>query len=339
MRAERKKEHLENYLRTSHTNSPLFNDVYLEHNALPLLSIDEIDTSTTFLGKKINYPLMIGAITGGGDFADEINRQLAELACRYQIPMAVGSQTIALELGEPAEHSFRVVRETMCDTRVVIANLNANATVKGAQEAVEMLNADALQIHLNIAQELVMPEGDRDFRHALEHLEAIRDAISVPVVIKEVGYGISAPVAQKLYDRGFRYFDLAGAGGTNFIEIENLRSLDRDYAELYDWGIPTAKAVHDVCKALPEDATVVASGGVRTSLDVAKSIVLGADLCGASGEILSYLIHGGEEQAAHYMEELFYKLKVVMMMVGAKNLEELKKIPYKITGRLAELIR
>lgn len=338
MRTERKKEHLENYLRTSFVGNTLFDDIYLEHNALPLLCIDDIDTSLTFLGKKIHYPLMIGAITGGGEFAMEINEQLAKLACKYRIPMAVGSQTIALELGQESEKSFRIVRERMCDDLVVIANLNANAKADDAKVAVDMLSADALQIHLNIAQELVMDEGDRDFRHVLEHLESIRDAIDVPVIIKEVGYGISGAVAKQLYDKGFKYFDVAGAGGTNFIEIENLRNFDHDFSELYGWGIPTAKAVYDVKHALPDDAYVISSGGVKSSTDIAKSIILGAELSGSSGEILNYLVHGGEDYAEKHIEEIFYKLKVIMVMLGAKNMEELKKVPYKVTGRLKELI-
>ena len=338
MRVERKKEHLENYLRTSHIGNPLFEDVYLEHNALPLLSVDEVDTGLNFLGKHIDYPLMIGAITGGGDFAMEINQQLAQIACKYKIPMAVGSQTIAFEEGEASEESFRIVRETMCDELVVIANLNANAGPEEAKKAVEMLNADALQIHLNVAQELVMDEGDRDFTGALAHLESIRDAIEVPVIVKEVGYGISSPVAKMLYEKGFKYIDVAGAGGTNFIEIENLRSIERDFGELYGWGIPTAKAVHDVAKALPEEACIIASGGVRTSTDIVKSIILGADLSGSSGEILNYLVHGGYEHAQKHLDEVFYKLKVIMVMLGAKDIESLKKVPYKLTGRLKELI-
>lgn len=336
MRADRKKEHIENFLRTSHMGNTLFDDVYLEHNALPELNIDEIDLSQQFLFKTIGYPVMINAMTGGGEFAEEINGQLAEIAAKYKIPMAVGSQTIAFEKGEPAEKSFRIVRERIQEG-VVIGNVGGEVTPEYARKAVEMLQADALQIHLNVAQELVMPEGDRNFKGIVNHLVKIQEAVDVPIIIKEVGYGLSAPVLKKLSALGFRYFDVAGSGGTNFIEIENLRNIDKDFSELYNWGIPTAKAVFDAGKVVKDDATIIASGGIKSSTDIVKSLVLGAKLCGISGEILSYLTHGGQEHAENHLEQLFYKLRAVMLMVGAANIKELHSIPYIVTGRLREL--
>lgn len=336
MRAERKKEHIENFLRTSHMGNTLFDDIYLEHNALPELNIAEIDLTQTFLGKTIEHPIMINAITGGGDFAIEINQQLAKIAQKYCIPMAVGSQTIAVEEGGETEKSFRIVRDTLKDG-VVIGNVGGEASPEYAKKAVDMLQADALQIHLNVAQELVMPEGDREFKGITDHLVSIQDAIDVPVIIKEVGYGLSAPVLKRLYDLGFRYFDIAGAGGTNFIEIENLRSIDRDFSELYSWGIPTAKAVYDAGCTLPDDACFIASGGIKSSTDIVKSLVMGAGLCGVSGEILSYLIHGGEEHAMNHLDQLFYKLRAVMLMLGAGNIQDLRNVPFVTTGKLREL--
>ena len=336
MRAERKKEHLENYLRTGHEGNPLFSDIYIEHNALPLLALDEIDTSTEFLGKKIAYPLMINAMTGGGEFAMEINRQLADMARTYEIPMAVGSQTIALENGEEAERSFRVVREEMGEG-LVLANLNANATPQDALRAIDMVQADALQIHLNVAQELVMKEGDRDFSSVLSHMHAIRDAIDVPVIVKETGTGISGAVAKKLYSEGFHFIDVSGTGGTNFIEIENLRTLERDFSELYGWGIPTAKALINAREQAP-DACIIGSGGVRSSMDIVKALIIGADITAASGEILSFLVHGGPDYAKQHLDDQFYKLRALMVMLGAKNIQELKNVPYKVTGRLKEIL-
>lgn len=337
MRAERKKEHLENYLRTGHEGNPLFQDIYIEHNALPLLAVDEVDTSTEFLGQTVQYPLMINAMTGGGDFAIEINRQLAEIAAHYGIPMAVGSQTIALELGEEAEQSFRVVRDAMSEEQLVLANLNANATPEEAKRAVDMIGARALQIHLNVAQELVMEEGDRDFSSVLSHMHAIRDAIDVPVIVKETGTGISGAVAKKLYSEGFHFIDVSGTGGTNFIEIENLRTIERDFSELYGWGIPTAKALINVREQAP-DACIIGSGGVRSSMDIVKALIIGADITAASGEILSFLVHGGPDYAKQHLDDQFYKLRALMVMLGAKNIQELKNVPYKVTGRLKEIL-
>lgn len=336
MRAERKKEHLENYLRTGHEGNPLFSDIYIEHNALPLLALDEIDTSTEFLGKKIAYPLMINAMTGGGEFAMEINRQLADMARTYEIPMAVGSQTIALENGEEAERSFRVVREEMGEG-LVLANLNANATPQDALRAIDMVQADALQIHLNVAQELVMKEGDRNFSGVLDRMRKIRDAIPVPIIVKETGTGIAGSVAARLAAEGFRHIDVSGAGGTNFVEIENLRTADQDFSELFGWGIPTAKALINVREQAP-DACIIGSGGVRSSMDIVKALIIGADITAASGEILSFLVHGGPDYAKQHLDDQFYKLRALMVMLGAKNIQELKNVPYKVTGRLKEIL-
>mgnify|MGYP002738793689 CR=1 FL=1 len=336
MRAERKKEHLENYLRTGHEGNPLFSDIYIEHNALPLLSVDAVDPSTEFLGQKIGYPLMINAMTGGGDFALEINRQLADIASNYRIPMAVGSQIIALELGKESETSFRVVREEMGEG-LVLANLNANATPQDALRAIDMVQADALQIHLNVAQELVMKEGDRNFSGVLDRMRKIRDAIPVPIIVKETGTGISGAVAKRLVEEGFQFIDVSGTGGTNFIEIENLRTLERDFSELYGWGIPTAKALINVREQAP-DACIIGSGGVRSSMDIVKALIIGADITAASGEILSFLVHGGPDYAKQHLDDQFYKLRALMVMLGAKNIQELKNVPYKVTGRLKGIL-
>lgn len=339
MRGERKKEHIEQYLRANHAGNTLLSDVYLEHNALPLLSLDQVDTSVPFLSGRIELPLMINAMTGGGEFAVEINRQLAELAKTFGIPMAVGSMMILFEERETAMESFAVVRDVLPAGHPVLANINANATPEQAQEVVSLIDASALQIHLNVAQELSMDEGDRDFRHVLDRIVAIREALDVPLFVKEVGYGLSGDVAARLADTGIRYFDVSGAGGTNFIEIEDLRGRAIDFSDLYDWGIPTAKAILDVRANVPKDATVIASGGIRSCMDIVRACVLGADLCAASGEILSYLVHGGVSQAASYLSNLQYKLKSIMLMLGAADVASLREVPHVLTGRLRELTR
>ena len=151
--------------------------------------------------------------------------------------MAVGSQTIALEGDEDAIDSFRIVREIIGDQGVVIGNLSGQASVEEAKRAMDMINADAIQIHLNPAQELVMEEGDREFKGIIDNIEAIVNNIDKPVIVKEIGFGISKDVAEKLYNVGVRYIDISGYGGTNFIEIENLRNQSFDFTELYSWGI------------------------------------------------------------------------------------------------------
>lgn len=337
MRSARKREHIENYLKTSFQGDTLLGDVFLEHNALPNLDYKDIDTSIDYLGKKISYPILINAMTGGSSLTQEINHDLSMLAKEFNIPMAVGSQTIALEEDEDATESFRVVRGIIGDNGVVISNLSGQATVEQAKNAIDMINGDAIQIHLNPAQELVMEEGDREFRGVIDKIEAIVKNVDKPVIVKEVGFGISKGVAQRLYDVGVRNIDISGYGGTNFIEIENLRNHAYDYTELYNWGIPTAASLIN-CRKLPGDLNVISSGGIRNATDIVKSLVLGAQIVGISGELLSFLVHGGYAYAKEYLDNLIYKVKILMVLLGKENIHELRNTEYKITGRLKDLV-
>lgn len=337
MRKIRKREHVENYLRATFRGDTLLGDVFIEHNALPGLSFEDIDTSTTFLGKTVNYPIIINAMTGGTDFSREINRELSLVAKTFNIPMAVGSQTIALCEDEECKNSFRVVRETIGKDGVVIANLNAHSPLEDVYQALEMIDADAIQLHLNPAHEMVMLEGDRDFRGILENIENIVKNTEKPVIVKEVGFGISKKVAQSLHDIGVNYIDVSGAGGTNFIEIENMRYNSIDLSDIYGWGIPTALSIIE-CRQVSKDLNLIASGGIRTSMDIVKALVIGGDMVGISGEILSYLLHGGYENAKEYLETTLYKVKILMLIMGKKNIEELKNADYRLTGKLRELV-
>ncbi len=336
MRKLRKKEHVENYLRTMHQGDTLMDDVFLPNNSLPDLNFEDIDTSTTFLGKKIDAPIMINAMTGGSEFTQTINEDLARLAKEFNIPIAVGSQTIALCKEDECMESFRIVREIVGDG-VVISNLNAAASLEDCREALELVNGDGLQLHINPAHEMVMAEGDRDFKGILSNIEELSREIDRPVIIKEVGLGMSEEVVEKLYDAGIRSVDISGSGGTNFIEIENLRNMDMDYSELYSWGIPTALSIVEARK-ISEDLLIIGSGGIRNSLDVAKALVLGADMVGIAGELISFLLHGGYDRAYEYLEETIYKLKIIMMLLGRENIEGLKTVDYRVTGRLKELL-
>ena len=336
MRERRKKEHIENYLKTSYKGDTLLGDIFLEHNSLPNLNLQDIDTKTIFLGKTVDYPIIINAITGGSDFSWEINRDLSQLAREFNIPMAVGSQTIALGNEENCE-SFKIVRENIGENGIVISNLNAQASMEDVKTALGIIDGDAIQLHLNPAQELVMKEGDRSFRGILDNIGNIVENVDKPVIIKEVGFGISKEVAEKLYNVGVRTIDVSGFGGTNFIEIEDIRYNGIDFSDLYSWGIPTALTLIK-CRELPKDLTLIASGGIRESMDIVKSLVIGGNMVGISGEILSYLLHGGYDNAKEYLEEVIYKLKVIMVFLGKQNIEELRETPYKVTGKLKELI-
>lgn len=338
VRQYRKREHVENYLKAEHRGDPLFKDIYLPHISLPELSMDEIDTSTDFLGKTIDFPLMINAITGGTAFSQNINADLAELAKRLKIPMAVGSETIAMEDSSCVE-SFRIVREIIGEEGIVIGNMNANLSPEEAMRAVDILDADALQIHLNPAQELAMAEGDRDFRGMKDRIVAAKEALDVPVIVKEVGFGMDASVVETLYEAGIRYVDISGFGGSNFFEVENMRYLQFDMTDLYDWGIPTAYALERAVALEKENLHIIASGGIRNALDVVKCLVLGADMCAISGEILKYIVHGGIDYAEEYLRELILKAGMIMLLVGRRDVRSLRDVPWRATGRLLELMR
>lgn len=336
VRKDRKKEHIEEYLKSTYEDTTLFEDVYIENNSLPELNLDEIDTNTKFLGKNVGYPIMINAITGGTTFSQEINRDLSEIAGKYNLPMAVGSQTIALE-DEESHNSFKIVRQTIGEDGVVIANLNANATIEEAKEVIHILDADGIQLHLNPAQELAMEEGDRDFSGTLSNIEKLVKNIDKPIIVKEVGFGISENVARKLYDIGVRYIDISGSGGTNFIEIEDRRNKKIDFKDMYSWGIPTALSLIQ-CRRIEEDYTLISSGGIKTSMDILKSLSIGANMVGISGELLKHVIQGGYSQGDKYISDLVYKLKVLMLLTGSKNVKDLQRVSYKVTGKLKDLL-
>lgn len=336
MRKYRKTEHIENFLRSTYVGDPLFSDIFLYNDSLPEINYDEIDTSLNFLNKKVKFPLMINAMTGGSDLSEEINRSLANVAAEYDLPMAVGSQTIALE-DKDSRKSFEIVREIIKDG-IVISNLSGFASTEDAKLAVDLLRADAIQIHLNPAQELVQVEGERNFCGILNNIEKIVKTSEVPVIVKEVGFGMSQKTVKKLHDVGVKYVDISGYGGSNFFEIENLREPNADISDLFSWGIPTALSLIETKKLDYDDMYLIASGGIKTSVDIVKSLCIGADMTAISGEILSYIVRGGYEYTLRYIDGLMEKTKMLMMLNGAKNISELQKVGYKVTGKLRELL-
>lgn len=333
---EKKQEHIENYLKSEYMGDNLFNCIYLEHSSLPELDIKDIDISKDFFGNKIDLPIMINAMTGGGESSADINEDLSRLCRDFNIPMAVGSEKVALQ-NEEAIESFQLVRDNLPKgDYTVIGNLSARESLSDVKKAIEILDCDIFQLHLNPIQELIMEEGDREFKGIYDNIREIKENIDIPIIVKEVGYGLRREDAKKLYDIGIRNIDIAGHGGTNFTEIEDMRRFDMDFSEFYYWGIPTAKILLDL-KQRPDDMYLIASGGIRDALDIVKAYILGADMVAMSGEILSFLIHGGYEFTRQYLNSLIYKIKMVMLMLGCDRIEKLKDIDYKIVGRLKEI--
>lgn len=333
-RRERKDQHIENYLRSRPSGLTLLDDVYIEHNAVSDVNLAEVDTSIEFMGKRITMPLMVDAMTGGGSSSVSINEDLASICESVGIPMAVGSESIALTDLESRD-SFELVKEKTDLFR--IGNLGFERSIEDFAFARDLIAAHAIQVHLNLAQELVMREGDVHSHPPMDLICQLVKKFDIPVIVKETGAGISKDVAEKLVACGVQYIDVAGKGGTNFIEIEDLRDFEVDYSDLYNWGIPTAKSIIDV-RSASDDVFIIASGGLRTAMDLVKSIIIGADMGAMAGEVLNYLTRGGYDACENFLREVNHKMKIIMALLGVRNIEELKKVDYKIKGELKTLL-
>jgi isopentenyl-diphosphate delta-isomerase len=334
IRAARKDEHIKLFMKSGIPKKNGFQDVVLQNNAVPEIDFNAISTVCFFLDKTIDMPVMINAATGGTEYTYDINKQLAMLSKVCNIPMAVGSQTIAIQ-DKSARESFKIVRE-MNPSGIVIANVSANSSLENVFKAVDMIAADAIQLHLNIAQEICMREGDRNFKEILNNIKNIVHEIKVPVIVKEVGCGISYEAARKLHNVGVKYIDTGGRGGTNFIEIEDSRNQESDYSFLKHWGIPTALSLLE-CKQVSRDLHVICSGGITKAEEIVKAITMGAALTGMSGIILRELLEQGYDSAKAFIERLQYQMKVFMLLLGAENIEKLSKANYLLKGELLQL--
>ena len=330
---KRKKEHLEICLDTESVASASgtgLNRYRFVHNALPELDIDEIDLSTTFLGKRLQAPILISSMTGGFDLARKVNRNLAAAAQSLGLAMGVGSQRVAVE--EPSAAGSFEVRDVAPDILLFgnlgAVQLNYGYTVEHCRRAVSMIGADALILHLNVLQEAVQPEGNRNFKGLGEKIAAVCRELQVPVIAKEVGNGISVDAAIRLQRAGVKALDVAGYGGTSWSAVEAQRAVKqgkRPDTAFAAWGIPTEEALVSVRQALP-DIQLIASGGVRSGVDIAKAIALGADL-GAFGQPLLAAALESSAKVIEFIAGVIHELKVSMLCVGAVDLTALRKAP------------
>ena len=317
-------------------------DVRLLHQALPEFDLSEIDTSCELFGKRLGAPVVIAAITGGHPQAEAINRNLATGAARFGLAMGVGSQRPALE-GTESRAGYRVIRDF--DIPLVIGNIGAPQLIgqKGrppvthgqCRELLEMIGGHVLGVHLNYTQEMVQPEGDHNARGVLEALGRL--TARMPVMVKETGAGISRPVAQALKECGVIGLDVGGMGGTSFAAVEQHRALAADNRLLArlgstfrDWGIPTPVCLRQCRVGLP----LIATGGLNTGLDVARSLALGA----AAGGLARGLLRAATESAdavGRELETLISELKAAMFLSGARTVAGMSEVPYVVLGRTA----
>jgi isopentenyl-diphosphate delta-isomerase len=312
-----------------------FEDAHFLHKSLPELSLGDVDVSVKWLGRKFDAPIIISGMTGGTEEAGRINRNLAEAAARANIPMGVGSQRAAIE--NPAiQGTFSVCRDASSQL-FLIANLGAVQLNKGytaehAKKAIGMISANALALHLNPLQEACQAEGDTDWGSLLPKIRDVCRELSIPVIAKETGAGICAENARELERAGVKAIDVSGSGGTSWSLVESYRGppIGRTFA---DWGIPTAVAVVEASRAVR--VPVIASGGIRTGIDAAKCIALGASMVSVAHP---FLVAASESAEAVYqkIESFKRELTTALFLTGAQDLRDLRRKPLIITGKTRE---
>lgn len=302
---------------------------HFSHRALPELNLEDVDLSQELFGRKLRTPILISSITGGTAEAKEINKTLAAAAQIRGVAMGIGSQRAAIENPE-LETTFKV-RDVAPDI-LLFANLGAvqlnyRYGIDECRRAVEMIDADVLYLHLNPLQEAFQPEGDVHFRGLLNKIESVCRVLEKPVVIKEVGWGISGEDAKRLWNVGVAGIDVAGAGGTSWSQVERYRIADENLnrvAEAFiDWGIPTAESLIEVHKAIPE-ALLIASGGLRHGVDIAKCIALGASMGGMAGRFLKTAVQSVED-TVKLIDEISRAIQITMFVTGCRNLSQLRQ--------------
>ena len=318
-------------------------DVHLLHEALPEVDLDEVDLSVDLFGRRLGAPLVLAAMTGGHALALEVNRVLARAAEKFGLAMGVGSQRAALRRPE-LSYTYAIVRE-QAPSAVLIANVGAAQLIdqpsgpafeiEDVQRAVAMIAADALAVHLNFLEEGVQVEGDRCARGCEDALRRLVRAVGVPVVAKETGAGLSRSTALRLRDLGVAALDVGGVGGTSFAAIEGLRAAERGDERgrrlgesLRDWGIPTAVSI---VAARVTGLPLIATGGVRSGLDAAKALALGADLVGVARPLLNAALEGDATVEA-WIEQFLIELRTVLFLTGSGCAAELRRRPRVVLG-------
>lgn len=317
----------------------LLSEIEFFHNSLPELHVDQIDLSTSFLGRPLQAPLLITGMTGGAEQASKINRDLAIVAQEFGLAFGVGSQRAMRDNQELVE-TYRV-RDIAPDI-VLLGNIGAvqaaAMTTDAVRRLVDQIEADGLCIHLNPGQELIQPEGDRDFRGCLDGIARLVDELGVPVIVKETGAGLGPSTLDRLRSIGVEWVDASGAGGTTWIGVEALRAPAEaaDLGELFwDWGIPTAAAV---AYAKRREFSVIGSGGLRTGLDAARVLGLGASIAGMALPWLRAAHTDGVDGARDFARRCTAALRTALALTGSKNIAELQAAPKMIGPRLQRWI-
>jgi isopentenyl-diphosphate Delta-isomerase len=329
---QRKAEHIRICLESDvqfQTQGSGFDKYQFTHSCLPELDYQDIDLTTNLFGKQLGAPILISSMTGGTQQAKEINYRLAEAAQSYKLAMGVGSQRVAIEKPDVAD-TFQVRKiapDILLLANIGAVQLNYRYGIAECIRAVELLEADALILHLNPLQECIQPQGDTNFKGLLDRIASVCQQLPVPVIIKEVGNGISVSTAQQLIAAGVSGIDVAGAGGTSWAKVESERAqtaLQRRLGKTFgDWGIPTTDCITTIRQIAP-NLPLIASGGVRNGLDIAKAIALGADVAGLA---LPFLQAADSSTAAvgELVQILMAEIQTVLFCTGNANLLALQQ--------------
>jgi isopentenyl-diphosphate Delta-isomerase len=325
----RKKDHIRLCLEEDvnfKTKTNGFENYDFEHNAITDVDINKIDLATNFFGKKISLPFMISSMIGGTSQAEKINEKLTIAARELNIPIGVGSQRQALESSEHYS-TYKVVRMN-AGCIPVLGNIGAAQVIKSydcksdLQKLIDLIEADALIIHANILQELVQPEGEPNFHGFIKKLDKVIPKIKIPIIVKEVGCGISKQAAKKLLDTGISGIDVAGSGGTSWGKVEFLRKNEQDDF-LSDWGLATSYCVRTV-KELKKDCSfiLIGSGGINTAIDTAKALALGADMAASAKTLLQEVVKNDSDGVIKLIKQWFLTVKRIMLLTGCSNIKQ-----------------
>lgn len=330
--SNRKNEHVslsENFYADA---SSSLKDIHFLHHSFPEMDLAAVDLSTQLGDLAFSLPFFINAMTGGSDWTGQLNQKLAILARETDLAMATGSISTALKNPAQAD-SYSIVREENPEG-LIFANLGAGHGAENAKRAIDIVEADAIQIHLNAPQELVMPEGDREFSSWIKNIEEIVEKVEQPLIVKEVGFGMSRETIQLLEEIGVKYIDISGKGGTNFAQIENFRRQEKKLDDLESWGQSTSFSLLEAME-VNQESKIIASGGIRSAQDIVKSLAIGASLVGISSQFM-HLIIDDLDQAIEQVEQWKMEIKRTMTLLGARNIEDLKKADLMILGETAQ---
>lgn len=326
---ERKRDHIRHTIdgRTQYDHGTGFDAYRLIHNALPELSLAEISTDSNFGSRNFSMPVFISSMTGGTVETGQVNRIIAEVCQDHNVPMGVGSQRIMLE--DPSvTDSFSVVRKAAPDIYIA-ANIGGvqirnSIAIDDLRRLIDSIEANALIVHLNPLQELMQPEGDRDFKGILNGIEYLVSHSPVPIIVKETGAGINGSTAKRLYEVGVRHIDIAGSGGTSWSKVESIRQQANKAFPIFDnWGIPTAKCLREINALNLKDVHLIASGGIRTSMDILKAIALGANMAALAQPIIRIIHESGQSGLQDYLLRLKQELSMGLLLMGVRSFKEL----------------